>query len=482
MKLTTKIYWGIFVIPSIIISSIVAYSTHSLGRMDRQIETIYDDRVIPLELLKQVSDDYAIIIIDEVNKTREGMRKAKVALKSIEEATDRIDENWAAYKQTLLAPEEEKLVKEAEILFARANTEIEELKKILEGENVAKLEVFDGPLYEVIDPVTAKLRRLTMLQSKIAEEDRKKARNLYQKILLIFGLLAVIGLLLGPVIGYYLSKSIVATVKETTDTITESSNQIAAATEEQERVAQKQAAAVNQTTTTIDELNASSKITDIQGTSVAAGARQTLNFAFEGTKAVEKSLDKMNVLKNKVEAIAFQIDRLSEQTDRINNIASLVRDLAVQTNILALNASVEAVRAGENGKGFAVVAGEIRKLADRSKLSAEQINGLIAEVQTAINFTVKATQEGTINVMEGEKIARETAEVFAGVTRAANEGVFSTKQIAMTVKEQAVAMEQVVEAMNALNIAAKENASGISQTKTGTKNLSETANFLNSQV
>lgn len=460
----------------------MAYSAHSLRRMDRQIETIYDDRVIPLELLKQVSDDYAITIIDEVNKTREGMRRSEVALKSIEDATKRIYQNWAAYKQTFLTPEEKKLVTEAEILFARANTEIEELKKILKAENVAQLEIFDGPLYEVIDPVTAQLRKLTIIQSQIAEEERKKARNLYQQILVIFAVLVVICLLLGPVIGYYLSKSIVATVKETIDTITESSNQIAAATEQQEAIAEKQAAAVNQTTTTIDELNASSKITDIQGTSVAEGARQTLTLANEGTKAVEKSLDKINLLKNKVEAIALQIDRLTEQTDRINNIASLVRDLAVQTNMLALNASLEAVRAGENGKGFAVVAAEIRKLADRSKLSADQINSLIAEVQTAINLTVKATQEGTINVMEGEKIARETAEVFAGVTRAANEGVFSSKQIAITVKEQAVAIEQVVEAMDALNIAAKENASGISQTKTGTKNLSETANFLNSQV
>lgn len=482
MKLTTKIFCGFFIIPGIIILAIVAYSTHSLSRMDRQIETIYDDRVIPLELLKKVSDDYAITIIDEVNKTREGMREPEAALKSIEEAMERIDENWAAYKQTFLTPEEEKLAREAEILFVTANTEIEKLEKILDAQNLAKLEVFDGPLYEVIDPVTAKLRELTNLQSEIAQNEREKARNVYQQILVFFSLLVVIALLVGPLIGYYLSESIVATVKETINTITESSNQIAAATEEQERVAEKQAAAVNQTTTTTDELNASSKATAEQANLVAAGARETLGLASEGTKAVENSLDKMTLLKNKVEAIALQIDRLREQTDRINNIVGLVRDLATQTNMLALNASVEAVRAGEYGKGFAVVASEIRKLADRSKLSADEINSLIAEIQAAINLTVKAIQEGNINVVEGEKIARETAEVFAGVTRAANEGVLSTKQIAIALKEQAVAIQQVVEAMNALNVAAKENATGISKTKIGTKNLSKTANFLNSQI
>jgi len=482
MKLTTKIFCGFFIIPGIIISAIVVYSAHSLSRMDGQIKTIYDDRVIPLELLKKVSDDYAITIIDEVNKTREGMRQPEASLKSIKEAMERIDENWDAYKQTFLAPEEEKLVREAEILFVIANTEIEELEKILDAKNLAKLEVFDGPLYEVIDPVTAKLRELTILQSEIAREEREKARNVYQQILVFFSFLVVIALLVGPLIGYYLSKSIVATVKETINTISESSNQIATATEEQERVAEKQAAAVNETTTTIDELNASSKATAEQANSVTAGARETLGLASEGTKAVENSRDKMTLLKNKVEAIALQIDRLREQTNQINNITLLVSDLASQTDMLALNASVEAVRAGEYGKGFAVVAGEIRKLADRSKLSADQINSLIAEIQASINLTVTVTKEGNIYAMEGEKIARETAEVFDGVTRAANDSVSSTKQIAIALKEQAIAIQQVVEAMNALNIAAKENASGISQTKIGTKNLSKTANFLNSQV
>jgi methyl-accepting chemotaxis protein len=410
------------------------------------------------------------------------MREPEAALKSIKEAMERIDENWEAYKQTFLAPEEKKLIREAEILFGPANIEIEELEKILEVENLAKLEAFDGPLYEVIDPVTAKLRELTHLQSEIAQDEREKARNVYQKILVFFSLLVIIALLIGPLIGYYLSKSIVATVKETINTISESSNKIAGATEEQERAAEKQAAAVNETTTTIDELNASSKATAEQGNSVAAGAKETLGLAFEGTKAVENSLDKMTLLKNKVGAIALQVDLLREQTDRINNIVGLVRDLANQTNMLALNASVEAVRAGEYGKGFAVVAEEIRKLADRSKLSADEINSLIAEIQGAINLTVKAIQEGNINVVEGEKIARETAEVFTGVTRAANEGVLSTKQIEIALKEQAVAIQQVVEAMNALNVAAKENAIGISQTQIGTKKLSETAQFLNSQV
>jgi hypothetical protein len=114
----------------------------------------------------------------------------------------------------------------------------------------------------------------------------------------------------------------------------------------------------------------------------------------------------MNALREKVDAIADQILRLSEQTNQIGGISGLVSDLANQTNMLALNAAVEAVLAGEHGKGLAVVSGEIRKLADQSRKSAEKINALVADIQTAINSTVMVTDEGTKTVEEGVKIAQ----------------------------------------------------------------------------
>lgn len=469
-------------IPALVFSCISAYSIYSFWRIDKQIQTIYDDRIIPLELLKNVSDDYAIIIIDAVNKASEEIMTPNEALISINDATQRINNNWNIYKNTSLTPEEEQLAEEVEILFPPANLEIDKLKQILARENSPNLEIFDGPLYDVIDPLTDKIRELSGLQSQVAKIERKKAKRVYQQTLFLFVLLVIISLLIAPIIGVYLSKSILGTFQETMNKITSSTEQIALATEEQERTAKQQATAVNQTTTTMDELNASSRTTAEQASAAAAGARQTLNLASEGSKAVEKTLDKMTLLGTTAEAIALQIDRLREQTNLIGNIIDLVSDLAAQTNMLALNASVEAVRAGEHGKGFAVVAAEIRKLADQSKQSADRINALIADIQNAIGLTVKVSQEGTINVAEGEKIARKTAEVFAGVTAAANEGVLSTEQIALTVKQQAIAIQQIVQAMNALNIAAAQNATGISETKSGTKILSETAQYLNSQV
>ncbi|MEG4029782.1 MULTISPECIES: methyl-accepting chemotaxis protein [unclassified Microcoleus] len=290
---------------------------------------------------------------------------------------------------------------------------------------------------------------------------------------LVFG--SVFLLVLGAVIAWLISSGIAQTIDRAISSIATSSTEIAATVEEQERMASQQAASVNQTTTTMDELGASSRATSQQIETAVVQAMQALNLAGGGTKAVEQTLEAMATLKTKVQDIQGQIIELSEQTDHIGNISSVVSELANQTNMLALNAAVEAVRAGEHGKGFGVVASEIRKLADRSKKSGAQINLLVADIQKAINSTVMVTDEGTKTVESGVNIASETAAAFAGVANAINNVVLSSQQISLNAKQQSIAIEQVVQAMNSLNQAAAQTACGISQTKVGTQKLNEAA-------
>lgn len=290
---------------------------------------------------------------------------------------------------------------------------------------------------------------------------------------LVFG--SVFLLLLGALLAWLISSGIAETIDRAVSSIASSSTEIAATVEEQERMASQQAASVNQTTTTMDELGASSRATAQQIETAVIQAMQALNLAGGGTKAVEQTLEAMATLKTKVQDMQGQIMQLSEQTDRIGNISTLVSDLANQTNMLALNAAVEAVRAGEHGKGFGVVASEIRKLADRSKKSGTQINLLVADIQRAINSTVMVTDEGTKTVEAGVNIASETAAAFAGVANAINNVVLNSQQISLNAKQQTIAIEQVVQAMNSLNQAAAQTACGISQTKVGTQKLNEAA-------
>jgi len=352
-----------------------------------------------------------------------------------------------------------------------------EIVRLLQQNKTAEaLAIFNtGKQTKFVDDFVKLNQQFRDLEVKSIKQATQKTKESLVFLISALVIGSVFLLLLGALIAWLISSGIAATIDRAVSSIASSSTEIAATVEEQERIASQQAASVNQTTTTMDELGASSRATAQQIETAAIQAMQALNLAGGGTKAVENTLEAMATLKTKVQDMQGQIMQLSEQTDRIGNISTVVSDLANQTNMLALNAAVEAVRAGEQGKGFGVVASEIRKLADRSKKSGTQINLLVADIQRAINSTVMVTDEGTKTVEAGVNIASETAAAFAGVANAINNVVLSSQQISLNAKQQTIAIEQVVQAMNSLNQAAAQTACGISQTKVGTQKLNEAA-------
>lgn len=220
--------------------------------------------------------------------------------------------------------------------------------------------------------------------------------------------------------------------------------------QERKSMASELATAVNEVTATMEELEASSQAMAEQAGVADTEARQIVSLSAKGTQTVKGTLQGITALQEKVRAIASQTERSQQLTSKIANITSVVSDLAGQTNMLALNAALEAVRAGDVGKGFGVVAGEIRKLADRSKSSAESINSLVVDIQGAMDATAIATDEGLTTVDSGVAIAQETADAFSGVVEAIDQIAVFNQQVALNARQQAAAVRQVVEAMNAI--------------------------------
>ena len=279
-----------------------------------------------------------------------------------------------------------------------------------------------------------------------------------------------------------ISETLRKRLRTTVTSLTSSSTQIATTIAQQERIASQQASSVNETTTTMDELEASSRHAAEQAIAAVEDAKQAFAASESGQQAVSQGLEGMFALEQKVEAISEQIVTLSGQADQISNISQLVIDFANQTNMLALNSSVEAVRAGEHGKGFAVVANEIRKLADQSQQSADKINALVSDIQKAINETVMVAEEGTKTVKSGVQIAKRAEEAFGEVKEAVNQVVINNQQVSLNLKQQVNAIQQVVDAMESINQGAKETAGGLGQTKEGTQHLNEAAIGLQKMV
>ncbi|PZD70535.1 Frizzy aggregation protein FrzCD [Acaryochloris thomasi RCC1774] len=269
-----------------------------------------------------------------------------------------------------------------------------------------------------------------------------------------------------------------STLQTAASSVAGSSSQIAATVEEQGRIVSDQTASVNETTTTVEELGASSMQAAQQAGASAASAQQALDLSESGRQTVQETLDGIANLRAKVGDIAEKIMQLSEQTDQISNVSKLVGDVADQTNMLALNAAVEAARAGEQGKGFAVVAGEIRKLADQSRGSADKIGTLVSTIQGSINSTVMVTDEGNKTADAGIKLTEDTLSLFQEIAAAVNDVSIASQQIALTSKQQAVGVQQAVSAMNAINLGAKETATVVSQVKSSTEELTEVAKKL----
>jgi Methyl-accepting chemotaxis protein (MCP) signalling domain/Cache domain len=271
-------------------------------------------------------------------------------------------------------------------------------------------------------------------------------------------------------------------IQKTIASITNSANEIVDTVQSQEITVNQQANTAIETTNTINQLESLSTQSAAQAASSATGARQALSLSEEGTQAVQQTLRGMSDLRDNVDEIAAQVVNLGEQTGQITSISDLVSDLAKQTNMLALKAAVEAARVGEQGKGFGVVAGEIRKLAEESKKSAEKINNLATDIQVSINRTVMVTDRGTKTVTEGIQLAENTAATFIGVTDAVNNVFLNSQQISTAAKQQATAIQQVLGAMTIVSQGSQENAIGMHKMKTSTRELNQIADELQAVV
>lgn len=282
----------------------------------------------------------------------------------------------------------------------------------------------------------------------------------------------------GSIISFIVVRVIMSPIQQVAQVIATSSAEIAVATEQHQRLADCQAVSTNQTTNAIEKISAAAKQSAEDAGHALGGAQQVLDISENGNEVVAQNLATIVELNNNVANISEQIEVLRQHTREISTVSNLVSSLANQTNILALNASVEAVRAGEAGRGFGWVAVEVRKLSDQSQKSARHIDNLVSLIQNSLKSTIEAAQKGTENAKEGMEMTENTAHVFVEVADGIKNVVSSNEKIAQISQKQAIAIQQVVTATNSINHAAVETASGIQQIQVGVQNLNQAAQTL----
>lgn len=266
---------------------------------------------------------------------------------------------------------------------------------------------------------------------------------------------------------------------EVTASLSAATREISAVASQQAATTAEQAAAVNETTATIEEVRRTAEQSSERAQMVSEMAGNSLTLADGGLLAVKNAEDGMLSLKDQVRQIAETILALSEQTQQIGEIIATVNDIADQSNLLALNAAMEAARAGEAGKSFAVVAGEVRNLAEQSRQATRQVSGILGDIQKAANTAVMVTEQGTRRAEHGLSLAQTTAGAIRTMREQIQQVTQAAQQIAASARQQLAGMDQITHAMSDINQGAKQSQTGMRQTEQAVLDLDKLAGQLN---
>jgi methyl-accepting chemotaxis protein len=435
--------------------------------------------------------------------------------------------------QAIHVPKELELVKETNKIeneYSVFANNVIEFKRINNTEEYTKLVSNTGPV--IVKRFDQKTEELSKYQEKMLDQGREETTSKVKSIMTLVLVLGVIAILVGLVIalsiGRHISKSVLKIAnaakiiangdlsgdevsvknKDEIGELAQSFNemavnlrhliheanlhavQVASSAEELMASAEQTSKATEQIVLTVQEI---SRGTDMEVQSVdgaiqvmnemSTGVKQiadhsqvvsstalhVLEKAAQGEEAIQTTVKQMTAINQTVSGLARVVTGLGDHSKEISQIIEVITGISAQTNLLALNAAIEAARAGEHGKGFAVVADEVRKLAEQSALSAKQISELINTIQKETNLAVQSMETATKEVVLGINVVNMAGSSFEQIQEGINEVTTQIQEVASSVQQMSAGTEQMVVSMNVINEVSETIASGTQEVSAATE-------------
>jgi methyl-accepting chemotaxis protein len=253
------------------------------------------------------------------------------------------------------------------------------------------------------------------------------------------------------------------------------SRQVAEGSNQQSDSASTMAAAVEELTVSISHVADSARTANVMATEAG-------QLSQKGATLVQNTVGEINKIAGSVERSAQEVQHLGEQSEKISGIVNVIKEIADQTNLLALNAAIEAARAGEQGRGFAVVADEVRKLAERTTASTQEIAGMIGAIQQGTTTAVSGMEDGRSQVREGVAMAEKSGQSMRSIESGSHKLLEAVEEISTALTEQSSASNQI--ALNVEHIArmTEENSAAINQVSNSASELVRLADQLKTNV
>ncbi|NOZ69661.1 MAG: HAMP domain-containing protein [Deferribacteres bacterium] len=255
------------------------------------------------------------------------------------------------------------------------------------------------------------------------------------------------------------------------DNVTASASQLSDSSQNIAVNAQEQSAKTAHAASSIEELN-SSFLSVAQNTANAAdSAKKASDLAVKGGEVVKETINGMNQISMSVNESAATVETLGRNSEQIGEIIKVINDIAGQTNLLALNAAIEAARAGEQGRGFAVVADEVRKLAERTTSATNEIGDMIKGIQEETIKAVESMRNGTKEVEKGVNSANQAGEALQEIVSSVRNVTDMIQQIATAAEEQSSTGEEVAANLESVADITKQTADAVNRSSEATQNL-----------
>lgn len=555
MKVTGKLitsYLGIAVV--VLILGFIA--TTGLKTMDENAESMYSNQVVPLNELSSIihlAESTRVYMVTSVlNRDVSLTEKAEQNLTEIESFI-------TAYGETEMVPEEQQAFEAFQSSWdgfaavVRSNIALIQDERFQQAkEGLAK----GGVPYE---EASGYLNELTNINEMVAKETEEANRNSYAFNRLLIDTASIAAVILAVGLGIYMGRSIgkplqkvsgrmnemtegdlagefieinrkdeigdlalsvnlmqqslkevirnVATASDSltgqSEELTQSANevkngseQVAVTMQELASGSEAQATSATDLADVMEALTAQMEEANGNGKNIYQSSHQVMEMTTNGTKMMDASVQQMAVIDQIVQEAVQKVKGLDAQSQEISKLVSVIKDIADQTNLLALNAAIEAARAGEHGKGFAVVADEVRKLAEQVGVSVTDITKIVRNIQTESTGVATSLQGGYEEVEKGTISIKATGETFSGINQAVKDMVSSiqavtsnlemissgTQEASASVEEIASVSEQAAAGVEQTSAAAQQTSSSMEEVAGSAEELAKLAEELNGLV
>ncbi|QZI68412.1 methyl-accepting chemotaxis protein [Pseudomonas protegens] len=277
-------------------------------------------------------------------------------------------------------------------------------------------------------------------------------------------------------------RTMISQIKLGADQLVSASQSISSASLQLSASAQEQSHSASSMAATVEELTVSiNHVADNAGDAHALSSESGRQ-SEEGGSVIQDTLGSMRLIAETVQASATQIGELGQHAEQISSIVSVIKGIAEQTNLLALNAAIEAARAGEQGRGFAVVADEVRLLAQRTANSTQEITEMVGKIQLGTREAVSSMDVGVNQVRNGVELAQQAGEAIVSIRTSSGNVVRVVDQISLALREQTAASQDVARNVERIAQMSQQNSQAVEETTETARSLQQLAQNLEQQV